>query len=363
MRIPLMLLAALALAACDAEEEETAAASAVRGLKTFTVEAAPTETLRRFPGALAPVDITALAFETGGRLGPLDLDVGRKVTEGEELARLDPETFRLQVESAEAARAEAAARAEEAAEAAERQATLLKKGSTTRVAADQAATEAEAAAAALAQAEAALKTAQDALTRTVLKAPFDGIIASVEASPYAAVSAGTAIVTVYSAEAFEVAFSVSFDVAERLVIGAPASARLADRPELTAQAVVAEVGARAESAASFPVRLRLTETHPLFKAGMPVEAAVTVPLRAEKGLLVPLAALIKEGEVGARGAAAIWLYDDAAGAVTRRAVRIGGIRENMVIVTEGLAPGDRIAAAGVSFLREGMAVKPLSAGN
>ncbi|NNK79810.1 MAG: efflux RND transporter periplasmic adaptor subunit, partial [Litoreibacter sp.] len=45
--------------------------------------------------------------------------------------------------------------------------------------------------------------------------------------------------------------------------------------------------------------------------------------------------------------------------VTRRTVTVGGVQQNSIIVLEGLEPGDIIASAGVSFLREGQKVKLL----
>ena len=38
-----------------------------------------------------------------------------------------------------------------------------------------------------------------------------------------------------------------------------------------------------------------------------------------------------------------------------------GVKDNMVIVTEGLSPGDILAVAGVSFLSDGMKVKLMEA--
>ena len=40
-------------------------------------------------------------------------------------------------------------------------------------------------------------------------------------------------------------------------------------------------------------------------------------------------------------------------------IAVGGIRENMVVVVDGLAPGDLVASAGVSFLKEGQEVRLL----
>jgi multidrug efflux pump subunit AcrA (membrane-fusion protein) len=45
--------------------------------------------------------------------------------------------------------------------------------------------------------------------------------------------------------------------------------------------------------------------------------------------------------------------------VSRRPVKIGEASGGQIEITEGLQPGDRIAVAGVTFLREGMKVRDL----
>ena len=40
-------------------------------------------------------------------------------------------------------------------------------------------------------------------------------------------------------------------------------------------------------------------------------------------------------------------------------VTLGGIRDNQLVVTEGLSVGDLVASAGVSYLTEGQKVKLL----
>ena len=45
--------------------------------------------------------------------------------------------------------------------------------------------------------------------------------------------------------------------------------------------------------------------------------------------------------------------------VTRRPVKIGEATGGQIEIVDGLQPGDRIAVAGVTFLREGMKVRDL----
>lgn len=363
MKFITLLSFALVLGGC--REDEVASEPVVRGLKVHEIAELEQTQTRRFPGVLEPADLTVLSFEVGGTLDALELDVGQPLAAGETIARLDTASLQLQVESAKAAVAQAEASSRNADDTLARQEELLSRGTTTRVAVDDARTQAEAAAASLEQAQASLKSARESLEKADLRAPFDGVVNSIEATSFATVGAGTPIVSVYSSGNFEVSFSVSFDAVSQLVVGTPARVRLADRPDITLDAVVSEIGARADAVSSFPIVLKLRDSHPLLKAGMAVEAAIDYPLPTREGYTLPLSALIKDGTSGSPGdaqtpaTAGVFVFDPQSTTVKRRRVTVGGIRENMIVVIDGLAVGDLVASAGVSFLKEGQEVRLL----
>lgn len=353
----------IALAGC--KEEAVATQELVRGLKTHQVAETESYSLRKFPAVLEASEITTLSFEVGGKLEAIDLDVGQRVSQGDVLARLDPASLELQLETAEAAVVEAEAAARNATENAERQAELLKRGSVTRVVADDARTQAEIADASLSQARTALETARENLGKATLAAPFDGIVNSVEVDSFATIGVGAAVAQIYPSDSFEVAFSVNFDSVNRLVVGKQATVRLADKPDVVLDAVVSEIGSRALSVSSFPIVLSLRDTHPLLKAGMAVEAAIEFELPSEEGFTIPLTAIVNDGKSeqptgpDAPSKMGVYVFDESTSSVKRREVTVGGIRGNELIVIDGLQAGERIASAGVSFLREGQEVKLL----
>ena len=71
-------------------------------------------------------------------------------------------------------------------------------------------------------------------------------------------------------------------------------------------------------------------------------------------ILVPIAAVFKRES----GEQIVWIIG-ADQTVSARPVKIGGVTGGEIEITEGLKPGDRIATAGVSFLRDGMKVRDL----
>ncbi|MEO1330655.1 MAG: efflux RND transporter periplasmic adaptor subunit, partial [Pseudomonadota bacterium] len=322
-------------------------------------------TQRRYPGVIEPSDITTLSFDVGGKLEEVSLSVGQRVEKGAVLAQLDLAQFEIDVRNKEAALQEAEVLLEQDQADFARQETLLQRGSGTRLARDEARTDLRASEARLRQAQEALKAARQDLEDAVLVAPFAGIVNSVDADSFATVSAGTAIASIYDASSYEVSFSVNFDTVSALVVGTPARVRLADDPDTTLDAVVSELGERADTVSSFPVIVQLRETTPLLRAGMAVEVALEFSLPAEAGFLVPMSAAIPEGELPERASPTqvseleLYVFDPNTSQVARRAVRMAGIRENKLLVIDGLEAGERIAIAGVTFLRDGMTVKLL----
>jgi len=367
MRFVLIPLLSLGLAACN--EEEQASEPPIRGLKTHLVAEASDSTVRRFPAVLEPTSLNVLSFEVAGKLETVSLEVGQRVEEGQTLLSLDPTTFQIQLDNAKAGIVAAEAARDNAADNFARQERLFEQGTTTKVVLDNARTQAATTRARFEQAKQARDSARETLSKTTIVSPIEGIINAVEAVSFSTISPGVPMVSLYAPDEFEISFSVNFETVSQLVVGTPAVVRLADLPSVTLEAVVSELGARADAVSSFPVVLTLQETDPVLKAGMAVEASIELPLPAAQGFTIPLSAILKTGQIGfqedspqASGAARVYVYDSASETVVEREIGIGGVRENAVLVVEGLEIGDRIASAGVSFLRDGMQVNLLDGG-
>ncbi|MEL7082332.1 MAG: efflux RND transporter periplasmic adaptor subunit [Pseudomonadota bacterium] len=356
-----------ALSACWPEEDVAATndTSPVRGLITTLVADVEEVTVRRYPGVLEPSEVNLLSFEVGGRLGRIGLDVGERVDAGQLLAELEPEQFDTVIENRRAAVEEVTATLAQAEDDLVRSQALLDSGTITVVRRDEDATAAAQARAQLTQAEQNLSAAEQDLADSKLFSPFDGIVDALEVDSFATVSAGQTILSLYQQEEYEVSFSVSFDVISRLVVGTPATVRLADDPTVSLQGVVSELGERAGQVSSFPVVVRLTEAAPIIKAGMAVEVALEFALPTARGHLLPMSAVIPGTDIPDRAgpndpiALDIYVFDPTTNTVKARTVTMAGIRDNRFLIIDGLSPGERVATKGVAFLREGMEVSLL----
>ncbi len=367
MRLLIVLgLAALVLSGCGDNDSRTGEIEpVVRGLKACLVDDSEQTTVRRYPSVLQPASTTSLSFEISGRLKQVTLDVGQQVAAGDVIAEIDPTSLQIQVDNATAAVRQAEVALRNAEEDFKRKSQLLEDGVTTQAQVDQSETSLEGARANDIQARKQLENAEEDLSKTTLRAPFDGIISKVDVDSFTNVTAGSPVATIYADKDFETSFTVSFDVVSRIAVGKQATVRLADDPSIVLPGHVSELGSRADTVSAFPVVVKVDGTNPVLKAGMAVEIAMEFAVPKGVGYTVPLTVLPMEGRLdvpenpNAPGNLDIFVYDDATGTVKKRTVSVGGLRENQLIVIDGLEPGEHVACAGVAFLRDGMKVKLL----
>jgi RND family efflux transporter MFP subunit len=354
------MLLSLMVGACS-DKQAASAEQPIRGLRAYKVSTAAETRVRRFPSILQPADVSRLSFEIAGQLKAVTLEAGQKVQLGDVLAEIDPRSLQAQVEQAGAAVKQAEAQRDNANGEFQRRDQLLKKGFATQAAFDQANATLLTANAQLEHAERQLDLANHNLERGRLLAPFRGAIAGVEVKSFGQVSPGQPVVTLYSDDRFEMSFVVPSGIFQSLSIGQTATVRIGDRPDLSLVGKIKELGSKAEQVSAFPVVVRLDSNTAGLNAGMSVEVALEEPLAggSAKGFLVPLTVIAPEGSKDLQGIATVFRYDDKSATVKKSTIKVGGIRDNRLIVTEGLSTGDVIASAGVSYLVDGQKVKLL----
>ncbi|MGH0036967.1 MAG: efflux RND transporter periplasmic adaptor subunit [Myxococcota bacterium] len=324
---------------------------------------------RVISGIVTSVDETSLAFEVGGTVKTVEVRLGDIVTEGQVLARLDPEPFELTVSDAEAALAEAtaiqqAARAEYA-----RTKELFEADVTSRQEYDRSLAMRDSRDGQVDAARARLNLAKRDLRRSVLKAPFSGAISVRDVEPAMEVSGGQ---VVFEMDSKESGLQVEVQMPETLIgrvrqgaeveVGFPSlNDPRFEGDDQRYEGVVTEVGTRAGAGNAFPVKTGLREPPPGVRPGMTaevffkLESAAATGVNRFEGFMIPMAAALPEPE----NRFAVFVYDRESSTVSKRGVRTGGVRDNHIAVLEGLSEGEIIATAGVPFLRDGQTVRLL----
>jgi RND family efflux transporter MFP subunit len=195
----LMAVAVLALA-CNRGEGKPAAeppAPAVIGPENIAV--ANDTTLTTGPtlsGTLEPELAATVRAELGGSVTELRADDGQRVKRGQVLARIDDTSLQDAYISARAALRSAEATAQLARRNAERARRLNAAGAVADREVEDAETSATTAEGQVADAKARLATAGKQLGKTVLRAPFDGVVANVTVSEGDVVQSGATLLSV-----------------------------------------------------------------------------------------------------------------------------------------------------------------------
>ncbi|HBS29981.1 MAG TPA: efflux RND transporter periplasmic adaptor subunit [Phycisphaerales bacterium] len=400
------------LAGCSREAPPDTGAPLVRPVKSVVVAPEQSARTRTLSGRVEAANKVDLAFQVPGLLIDLPIKEGQRVAQGDLIARLRPDEFEARLKTLEAQLAQsragldalrlgerpeerlrreaqvraAAARVANGQAEFDRMARLVVTNAVSRSEYERAETalrvmEEELAAARLILEKGAVGReeeiqAQEAAVRALegrvreaaiqlrdctLAAPFDGVISQVFVRQGQTIRVAEPTVRFQDVDEIDIAV----DVPEAIMAG---DVRSTGIDEMAAEFSVAP-GRR------FPVRVReiaqaadpITQTF-LVRVAMQapadlnvlpgMTASVTMTFRRPAGtterILVPVSAVHKDSS----GEQVVWIIGPD-GAVQRRPIRLGEPAGGAIEVAEGLQPGDRIAVAGVRFLRDGLRVRDL----
>ncbi len=356
-RWPVVLVLAIAwplLLACS--EQAPPPVETVRAIRTFEVGDPAEGQKRRFSGVVEAADNSSISFEVAGNVHAVNVEVGQKVEKGQVLAVMDDRTFGMKMQAAQAAMGRAEVELNDARSELDRlrKAAEINPGAVSQRSLDQAETQFDSARKNLRYHNSQLDLTRRDLERTVLKAPFDGVVATRQVDPFQQVSLGQVIFELYAEGAMEAAISVPESEIDRVHLGLPAEIRFPALPDQVFNGTVSEISRVAGGANAFPVKAIVDSDNPRIRPGITAEVTLLLGENEdETAYLVPTGALLA-GPDESNGF--VFIFDPATSTVRKTAVAFDGVRESNVIVRSGLKTGDVIAVAGVSFLRDGQQV-------
>ncbi|MBI4886220.1 MAG: efflux RND transporter periplasmic adaptor subunit [Acidobacteria bacterium] len=351
-RAGLAVLVLAAAAACGQPPAEEVESESVVPVKVVPAANGSIRGVVHATGIVTPAagaELVVLAPEPA-RIAEITRAEGDRVARGDVLVRFEIPSAMAEVDrqAAEVQRAQATVASAQAGRA--RAQALFDRGvaarrdveDTTRAQAD--------ADAAQAQAQASLEAARAAASRAVVRATFDGVIAKRFHNPGDIVeaAAGDPVLRVVDPGRIEVVASIPLGDASRVVMGA--SARLAPARAgggAAALRVVSRPTAVEPGTATVPIRLAFAG-----RAGLVVATPVEVDIEAERHehvVLVPAAALVREGEETA-------VFVAAGDKAERRAVTIGLTDGMHVEIVSGIKAGESVIVDGQAGLPDGAAI-------
>ncbi len=348
-----LLLAALPalLAGCSREEEKVE--PEIRPVRALKVQRRDAGIPVSLTGRIAAEDEVSLAFRISGRMIKMDVNVGDRLTPGQVVAQLDPVNEQNALRTAQANLTAAQGQLTQARNHFERQDTLLKQGWTTRVNHDQAVQALQTAESQIEAAEAQLKTAQDLVGFTELKADAPGVVTAIGPRAGEVVQVGQMIARVARKDGRDAVF----DVPAQLIRAAPSdpeiTVTLSDDPKVTAKGRVREVAPQANPVTrTFEVKVGLTDPPEAMRLGATVIGRMELP--AVSVFEIPASALTRSNQQPS-----VWIVDPKKNTVSLRHVDVVRFDQNQVSVGYGLENGDVIVTAGVQALHPGQQVRLL----
>lgn len=346
----IVLLALLGLLRVWKEGRATGAMTPPPLVRVIDVKPVAVTELVTFTGAIGARDEAAISAEgEGGRVAGLYAEVGDRVQAGAVLARLDTSLVAPQVASLEASLEESKANAAVAEADHRRALAVASSGALSAQEIERRGAAAVAAASKVKVVTAQLTEARARLRRTEVRAPFDGIVLtrSAEVGQLAG-PGGAPLFRLGRAGAVEMRGNVAERDLPRLAPGQPARVRVTGVAEpFTGR--VRLIGAVIDPQSRLgSVRIDL-EPHRDLRPGAFARGEVDAGSRLAP--LLPQTAVLNDAD-------GPFVFVVGAGdKVERRAVTLGGAREQGVVVSGGLAAGERVVSVAGPYLRVGEPVR------
>jgi RND family efflux transporter MFP subunit len=369
----LLVGAAAVLSGCRDVKGETRPAP--RPVKVITARAAEGAAGMRFAVSIQAYEQIPLAFKASGYVDQVlqrrgadgrlrALQAGDVVPAGAVLARVREADYRERVNQTTASLDELEASQAKARLDLERARTLFAAQALTRPELDAAQAAHDANLARIASMRAQIELAQIGLRDTALVAPRAGIILERKVEVGSLVAAGSVGFAIGDVSAVKALFGVPDSLVHRIAMGQPLAitteafrgAQFAGRvtavsPSADSQSRVFDVEVTIPNADGRlrPGMIGAVQVSPSNAADEPSEAAVQPA--------VPLAAIVRSD----RGADHydVFVVDATDGDETARAraVTLGPVQGNLVAISAGLAPGERVVVMGATLLKDGDAVR------
>jgi len=346
------LFGLILIAACTEKPEIV---EQIRAIKTITVTETATGQISKLSGIVRATDSSSLSFEVSGKVESVNVDIGDYVRKGQLLAVLDKEPYRLDVNAAQAELVKAKARVVNTKEEYDRQERVYRQGAGSESKLERAKYNYSAALSQVNYQIAKLKLAKRNLRKTMLTSPYDGYIAWRSVEPHEERNVGQKVFEIDAKGALEVHLAVPETMIQQIHLDTPTTVTFPTLPGQSVKGRISYIGSAAVKANAFPVKVGLIAPMTQVRPGMTAEANLFLKEREQQiGYLVPLQAILPTPDAR-RGN--VFVYDPRTSTVKKTLISVRGTQHGKAIVSEGLAAGEIIAVAGVSFLADGLKVK------
>src|SRR5881227_417779 len=328
------------------------------------------QTVTRFleaTGNTAPIKNVDLVARVQGFLQSINYQDGDFVKQGTTLFTIEPDTYKLKLEQAQAAEAGAQASVKQTEADYKRQVDLVQKQAVSQATLDTSTSTRDNAQANLQQAQVNTKIAQVNYGYTNVVAPFDGIVSAhlVSVGELVGVASPTQLATIVALDPIY----VNFNVNEQDVLRVRAEARRRGMTVEELKQLPVEVALQTET--GYPHKGNLDYVSPTLNQSTGTIAVRGILPNPDRVLLpgfyvrvrVPIdqqqnALFVPDVALGSDQAGRYVLVVNGENVVEQRKVRVGPLEGELRVIEEGLKADDRVVTAGLLRAIPGQKVDP-----
>jgi len=325
-------------------EEQTA--QRLKPVRTITVSLGA-QSIKSFPGVVDAIQSAELGFRVSGVLKKVNVQEGVHVDKGQIIAELDQTDFKISLNATQSEFDRTSADFNRAKK-------LIKKGAISQ-------SDFEKLKAQKNTAKSQLDTAKQNLKYTVLKSPFDGVVAKAYLSNFEKVSSSEKFAAIQDISAFE----VSIDIPESIMIKLK---RHENNHEMYATfdgiderkypLTFKEISTRADEQTQ-TYRVKFVMQPPASINVLPGMSTTVFAIEKNNAVnhdvYVPSHSVLEDSS-GRFVYTVNQISNTMEGLVERRSIVVGQLNENGIQIVQGLNVGDRVITAGMSKVSKGLKV-------
>lgn len=358
MKYYLIIFSVLLLAACSGKEEQE---EQIRPVFYQQVAKQSVTEVRSYAGISQPNNEAKLSFRVGGNIEKIAVELGDKLKRGQVIARLDNTDYSINYNKAVMAQKNAQVQLIAAKSSYQRVENLYANNNISLSDFERSKAQYESAMAMANTADAQVEAAENQLSYTLLRAPYDGVVTAIMADENEMAGAGQPIAVFSSTSNIEVRSAVPENVIGRISRGQKVTVTFGNFPDQLFNGTVSEMSTGTDKGSTYAVIVKLTGEMGDLLPGM--TGAVNIPLMAInsnlKSVIVPTDAVSHDSD-GDFVYVALESEEADIYVATRREVVTGKLTPLGYPVTEGLSEGEIVITAGINALYDGRKVTLLN---
>jgi membrane fusion protein, multidrug efflux system len=342
-----MLAGLVALTSCNPQKKEKDVKSRTRSVNIAVVENHNLPIVINSVGRLVPNREVVLSSQVSGIVQVYNVDTGDAVKANKIVVAIDPTDYQLALSEAKANLLSVRARYAAAKNSFLRAGELLPEKVITTEVYEKIEAEYKATQAAVSQVEAAVDINQRRLDKTLIKAPFDGLVTSRLVEKGQNINIGDPVMAIADMQSMRVKIHVNEQDYVYLDKDDAVTVMVEAYPDASFPGQVDRIGVKADpNTNTFEVEVLVANSNLIFKAGLTAVVNITID-EIKDAIMIPQKCVLFR-----QNRKEVFVVGDGDRAVIRE-VKLGRTDASSVRILKGLSPGEKLVTTGSQYLKDG----------